>query len=90
MFGHLNHNTRFTMDFLCVQFHSTIKQTIFFNLIFFFDYFSKVFVSTIYFTVSVIPTTISPMISRIIFASIRSIIISIFFRLGNVSRETFL
>lgn len=23
---HLNHNTRFTMDFLCVQFHSTIKQ----------------------------------------------------------------
>ena len=23
---HLNHNTRFTMDFLFVQFHSTIKQ----------------------------------------------------------------
>ena len=22
----LNHNTRFTMDFLCVQFHSTIKR----------------------------------------------------------------
>ena len=23
---HLNYNARFTMDFLCVQFHSTIKR----------------------------------------------------------------
>ncbi len=23
---HLNHNTKFTMDFSCVQFHSTIKD----------------------------------------------------------------
>ncbi len=29
----LNHNTRFTMDFLVVQFHSTIKQNIFLILL---------------------------------------------------------
>lgn len=28
MFGHLNHNRRFTMDSLIVQFHSTIKRNI--------------------------------------------------------------
>lgn len=64
-------------------------KTIFFNLIFFYDYFSKI-LFLLFFTVSVISTTVSPMISIVMFASIISIIISIFFRLWDVSRETFL